>query len=290
MRRVLTTLILAGAVTLAGPTFAQRGGHAGGGHVGGFSGGGRGFGGGFGGSFSAPHAGSFSGFSPRGFSAPRMNFSPGYGFSPRPYAAYPQRGGQVARSPFGQLSAPAVRRGSYPGAADGRTWNGQPSHGGHPDGHRPDYNSHSRFTYSINTVPYYPYYAWPWFGGWPYFGNWDSSDYDSGADTGGAAAQSYAEPETAPAEEAEAQPLYQSYQPAAAPGIMPSAEPAVTIVYRDGHSQQIHNYALTQSALLLLDDASFGRTQQISLQEINLPATQQVNRAAGVDFKVPVKN
>jgi len=287
MQRVLTTLFLAGAIALTAPhsMYAQRGGGhgGGGGHVGGFSGGGRGFGG----SFSAPHYGSPSGFAPRGFQAPRMNFSPSSGFTARPYAAYPQRGGPVARSPFGQLSAPAVRRAPYPGAVNGRMGGGQSWHGEHSDGHRPPYRSYYSHTYSAYSAPLY---AVPWFGAWPYFGNWDTLDSDSDEDTGAAPAQSYAEPETAPAEEAEAQPLYQPYQPAAAPGIMPSAEPAVTIVYRDGHSQQIHNYALTQSALLLLDDASSGRTQQISLQEINLPATQQVNREAGVDFKIPVKN
>jgi hypothetical protein len=298
MRRVLTFLV-AGAMVLAVPQMmlAQRGGgHAGGGgHVGGFSGssGARGFSG----SFSAPHAGSFSGFAPRSFPAPRMNFSPGRmpsGFAARPYAGSPQRSWPVARSPFGQLSAPAVRRGPYPGVADDRTWNGQSWHGGHSDGHRPDYHSHSGFTYSISTVPYYPYYAWPWFGGWPYFGNWDSSDYDSGyvsgADTGGATAPSYAEPETAPAEEPESRPAYQPYQAEAAAYSAPAPEPALTIVYKDGRSQQVHNYALTQTTLVLLDDASSGRTQQVSLQEIDLSATEQANRAAGVDFRLPVRN
>jgi len=299
MRRVLTFLV-AGAMALAVPQvmLAQRGGGhgGGGGHAGGFSGGAgaRGFGGGFGGSFSAPHGGSFSGFAPRSFSAPRMGFSPGMrpsGFSTRPYAGYPQRSWPVARSPFGQLNAPAVRRGPYPGVADGRTSGGRSWHGGHSDGHRPDYHSHSRFTYSINTVPYYPYYAWPWYGGWPYFGNWDSSSYDSDSDTGAVTAQPYAEPESAPAEEeAEARPAYQPYQAEVATYAAPGPEPALTIVYKDGRSQQVHNYALTQSTLLLLDDASSGRTEQVSLQEIDLPATEQANRAAGVDFRVPVRN
>jgi hypothetical protein len=294
MRRVLTFLV-AGAMVLAVPQamLAQRGGGhgGGGGHVGGFSGGAGARG--FGGSFSAPHAGSFSGFAPRSFSAPRMGFSPGplgSGLSARPYAGYPQRSWPVARSPFGQLSAPAVRRGPYPGVADGRTWSGQPWHGGHSDGHRPDYHSHSGFTYSIRTAPYYPYYTWPWYGGLPYFGNWDSSDYDSGADTGAAAAQLYSEPETAPAEEPEERRAYQPYQAEVAANVAPGAEPALTIVYKDGRSQQVHNYALTQTTLLLLDDASSGRTQQVSLQEIDLSATERANRAAGVDFRLPVRN
>ena len=290
MRRTLAILVLAGALILAAPTFAQRGGHGGGGHVGGFSGGARGFGGFSGGSFSAPHAGSFSGFATRGFSTPRMNFSPGYGFSPRPYAAYPQRGWPVARSPFGQLSAPAARVGTRSGLPVNRSWGGESWRGEHSDGHRPPYHSHYSYSYSVYATPAY---AVPWFGAWPYFGNWDTlddNDYDSGADAAAAPAQSYSEPEPAPAEEAEARPQYQSYQAAVAPEAAPSPEPAVTIIYKDGHSQQVHNYALTRSSLLLLDDASSGRTLQVSVQEINLPATEQVNRAAGLDFRIPVEN
>lgn len=195
----------------------------------------------------------------------------------------------MARSPFGQLRAPAVRRGPYPGVANSRTWGGQSGQGGRSDGHRRDYHSHYGYGYG------YPVYAsslygWPWYGAWPYFGNWDDSGYDSDSDTSAAPAQSYAEPETVPEEEAEDRPAYQPYQPAFAPAVAPVPEPALTIVYKDGHSQQVHNYALTQTTLVLLDDASSGRAQQVSLQEINLPATEQANRAAGVDFRVPIRN
>jgi hypothetical protein len=282
----MLTFLVTGAMVLAAPQamHAQRGGHAGGGgHVGGFSGG----------SFSAPHGGSFSGSGMRAFPAPRMSFSPAQmpsGLTARPYTAYPQRSWPVARSPFGQLSAPAVRRGPYPGVGNNRAWNGQSWHGDHHDGYRPPYHPNSRFTYSINTAPFYPYYTWPWFGGWPYFGNWDSSGYDSDTETSAAPAQSYAEPVSAPAEESEARPAYRPYQAEVAPYVAPQSEPALTIVYKNGRSQQVHNYALTQTTLLLLDDASSGRTQQVSLQEIDLPATEQANRVAGVDFRLPVRN
>ena len=43
------------------------------------------------------------------------------------------------------------------------------------------------------------------------------------------------------------------------PAPPPPAEPALTIVYKDGHSQEVHNYAVTRtSLLLLLDEASTG--------------------------------
>jgi len=218
-----------------------------------------------------------------------MSSSPGSmrpGISARPYSTYPQRGLPVGRSPFGQLSAPTVRMGPHAGVQVNRNWSGQQWHGEHNDGHRPPYHSNYGHTYSVYSAPYYPPYAWPWFGGWPYFGNWDS-DYGFSSDTSAAPDQSYAQPEPAPEEEPQARPAYQSeIVPVGAPG----PEPALTIVYKDGHSQQVHNYVLTQTTLLLLDDASSGRTQQVSLQEVDLSATERANRAAGVDFRVPVRN
>jgi len=99
----------------------------------------------------------------------------------------------------------------------------------------------------------------------------------------------YSAPTQEPEAESEARPAYQPYQPEAPPAV-PSAEPALTVIYKDGHSQEVHNYAVTRTSLLLLDEASTGRTPEISLDEINLAATEQVNRASGVNFKVPVRN
>jgi hypothetical protein len=295
MRRVLTALVLAGAIAMFNPcaTHAQRGGgHAGGfggGHAGGFSGGGfaaHNFGGGF----AAPS----TGFAPHYFPAPHMSFSQGptgFSSSPHPYGSSP-----ATRSPFGQLSIPAVRRApypgayprAYPGAADSRGWTNQPNHGGYPDGH----GGHPyRTPYHSGVTLYSPYYAtgigwyWPW---WPYFGNWDSGDYYAPNTTAapGQTSDRYYAPETE--RQDTGRPGYQSEIAAGPAPAMP--EPVVTIIYKDGHSQQIHNYALTRTTLLMLDDASSGLTPQISLDEINLPATEQVNRAQGVNFSLPVKN
>src|ERR1700759_1408090 len=128
MRRVMTALVLAGTIALALPyaTYAQRGGggHAGGstggGDAGGFSGG---HGGGFsGGGFTAPHfAAPSGGFAPRTFSAPHMNFMPGpssAGYSRIAPSVRPYSGSTATRSPFGQLSMPAVRRAPYPGGGN----------------------------------------------------------------------------------------------------------------------------------------------------------------------------
>jgi hypothetical protein len=285
MRRALTSLFLTAAIVWVNShlMLAQRGGGHGssGGHASGFSSGGfgtRGFGSSFG--------GSYLGSTPRSFPAPRMNFQSGssaYNSYARPYAAYQQRSWPVARSPFGQLSAPTVSRAPYPGALGSRSWNGYPSHGGYPNGRRV-YRSSYGYGY---ISPFYSGLVTGWIAPWPYFGNWD--DISGTSDTGPAPDQSYAAEQQPPYEpENEAPMAYQAGYPSATE--TPASEPALTIVYKDGHSQQVHNYALTPTTLLLLDDAASGRTQQVSLEEINLPATQAANRAAGVDFSLPVRN
>jgi len=63
---------------------------------------------------------------------------------------------------------------------------------------------------------------------------------------------------------------------------------ALTLIFKDGHSQQIHNYAMTRTKIYVLDDAAAGRTLEIPLNTIDLQATEETNRQAGVDFSIPV--
>jgi hypothetical protein len=64
------------------------------------------------------------------------------------------------------------------------------------------------------------------------------------------------------------------------------AQPATTLVFKDGRpSLQVHNYALTASTLYALDGESH---QEIPLSLLNVPATIETNRAAGIDFALPV--
>jgi hypothetical protein len=58
----------------------------------------------------------------------------------------------------------------------------------------------------------------------------------------------------------------------------------VTVVYNDGRpSEQIYNYLITPTTLTVLDH----KYREIPLDKINLAATQETNRADGVDFRVP---
>jgi hypothetical protein len=63
-------------------------------------------------------------------------------------------------------------------------------------------------------------------------------------------------------------------------------QPATTLVFKDGRpSTQVHNYALTATTLYALDGES---RQEIPLSLLDVPATVAANRAAGVDFALPV--
>lgn len=186
----------------------------------------------------------------------------------------------------------------------GKSWNGQGWHGGNHDSH---HGYHPYYYHNYLYYPYYPY-VWPYYGNWglwPWgFSDWDSPSYDTQPQAAVQPDQSYA-PAADPEPEPEARPMYQPYQLEAQPAVpgqgvppltilYPAApeqvEPPLTIVYKDGHSQQVRNYALTRTSLLLLDEASIGRTPEIPLDEINLAVTEQINRAAGINFRVPVTN
>lgn len=219
----------------------------------------RGGGGARGGGFSGGHAG---GFSSRGFSG---GFS-GYGSAgrfvstvPRSFASTPfvSRGYQT---PYGTMRGGwPDRRGSY---------------------YRPPYRG----------VGVYPYYgvgnSWavlPWDIGYPDFSGWDTGSYQAQPDAAPA-------PEPAPQPDDDYRPEYQpgSYEMAATPPSEPlSPEPELTLIFRDGHQQPIRNYVLTQSSVIVLDQASSGRQQQIPLTELNLQATELAAQQAGLDFHPP---
>ena len=86
------------------------------------------------------------------------------------------------------------------------------------------------------------------------------------------------------------------YAPSAPPqgewGVRTAPDPApeediVTIVFKDGRpSEQIRNYALTRTTLYITGQ----HIREIPMDEIDLPATQQLNRASGIDFRLPERD
>jgi len=163
---------------------------------------------------------------------------------------------------------------------------GNPSHptGGDRDGrHRVRYPS------------VYAGYPWLSFGygvplayGLPYGGDPD--------DTGGPSPVSQQQADEPPVDYG-TEPPYPQVAANAAPSFRPPyqgqsqaapvhAQPATILIFKDGRPpEKVHNYALTASTLYALDGDT---RQEIPLAVLDVPATVETNRAAGVDFALPV--
>jgi hypothetical protein len=61
-----------------------------------------------------------------------------------------------------------------------------------------------------------------------------------------------------------------------------NAEPTV-LVFRDGHRQEVANYAIMGSTLFVLS----GPRSKIPIAELDVPATERVNQSRGIEFHVP---
>jgi len=261
MRRVLPVAILGALLAVVPAAIAQHGGSAG--HAGG----------GFHGGFSGGHA-SLGGF--------HSGFAGSGGF----------RGGFSMPRSYGRFTGSTSR--FYGGTAQYRAGYGAGAY-------RPEYQPGReiwgrRGHYHVRNTGYYGY------GGYPaYVNSWELLPWDLGYpddtddDTG--AAQPAAQPE--PEYESEPEGGYEpppdagyreDYAPApyeAAPQAPVTPEPELTLIYKDGHTQQVRNYALTQDALVDLDQADAGRVTHIPLASLNLPATEQAAQQAGLDFTPP---
>ena len=129
-------------------------------------------------------------------------------------------------------------------------------------------------------------------------GPYDVGPYDdgSGVAAGGYGPQGYGPgygpsdgpppiPYTAQGAEPEQQPEQASNAPIVITAGPLYNDDAVTLVFKDGRAPEtIHNYALTRTTLYVTD----GRSREIPVAALDLAATERVNRAAGVDFQLPV--
>lgn len=268
--RAAFSIAVLGALLAAAPgAFAQHaaGGHFGGGHAGGFSGGG------FHGGFSAPRSfGSVS--SPRSFGSFAAPSFRGFAGAPRSWAAprynlAPQRGGYAGYRPsFGAEN----RRGR-----------------GDRGRYRPTYRG-----YGYGGYPYPYANSWellPWDIGYPDFTGY-GDDSDAASPNYAQAQPSGEEPEPPPQEYEGYQPQYppmpyQAPAPQPAASTPPQQEPELTLIFKDGHSEVIRNYMITQQDVIVMDRAAAGRTPRIPLSALNLPATEQAARRNGLDFSRP---
>jgi hypothetical protein len=73
--------------------------------------------------------------------------------------------------------------------------------------------------------------------------------------------------------------------PAAATNAAPEpAQPATVLIFKDGHKQELGNYAIVGSSLF---DLTSGRRQKIALSDLDVPATVKANEDQGIDFTLP---
>jgi hypothetical protein len=62
------------------------------------------------------------------------------------------------------------------------------------------------------------------------------------------------------------------------------AQPSTVLVFKDGHQQEISNYAIVGATLYDLSD---GRSKKVQLADLDLTATVKENDQRGVEFQLP---
>lgn len=72
-------------------------------------------------------------------------------------------------------------------------------------------------------------------------------------------------------------------EPAAAP-VPDQPQPQTVLVFKDGHQQEVENYAIVGDTLY---DLSEGRRHKIPLSDLDLDSTVKQNDQRGIDFQVP---
>lgn len=198
----------------------------------------------------------------------------------------------VGPAPRYNMMAPVSRPGYAPTMGMERgNWNrgsGRRGSGHRGRGERGQYRS-GYYGYGGYSYPYY--YA----GSWELLpGDLDDSglsDDDTQSQPAAEAPQSQPEYEPGPdegyREDYAPPPRYEATAEPAAPPAPVAPEPKLTLIFKDGHTQQIHNYVLTSSTLVDLDEANSGRELQIPLSSLNLTATEQAAQEAGLEFSPP---
>lgn len=62
--------------------------------------------------------------------------------------------------------------------------------------------------------------------------------------------------------------------------------PITTLVFRDGHREDVSNYAIVDGTLWVFNEQ---RARKIPLNAVDVDATRSVNEARGVEFGAPRK-
>jgi hypothetical protein len=65
-----------------------------------------------------------------------------------------------------------------------------------------------------------------------------------------------------------------------------AAQPSTVLVFKDGHQQEVSNYAIIGATLYELSD---GRSKKVQLTDLDLTATVKENDQRGVAFQLPTR-
>jgi hypothetical protein len=140
----------------------------------------------------------------------------------------------------------------------------------------------------------------PFYGGY-YYAPFDYSVMDPGVDdtmeeqyaqpgptifdSHGVGGRDYAQPEPRPQDDYRAD-LNREREPEA-PAVqqLVADEPATVLVFKDGHQEEVANYAIIGATLYDLSD---GRAKKVELTDLDLTATVKQNDDRGLEFKLPV--
>jgi hypothetical protein len=282
MRRWLFIAALSAALLIT-PVWAQRGG---GGH-GGMSGG-----------------GGHAGFSGGG------GVAHGGGYAAHSGAAYGYRGSVgYARVPS---YAGAPRAGSY-WAGGARGWNGNQWHGNgygwrgngwhRPFPYRPYGFGYGRFGYPYWGFGYAGWAGYPWWGWYGGLG-WDYDDSYYGAGSYAPAyntpsypsyvyvtpgdsnydAQEQTQQEQIDSLNNEVTTLRAQQQQNLPQGKTTEIRAEAVLIYRDGHAEEVQNYAIVGKTIWVFDEA---RARKVPISQLDLPATKRDNEDRGINFVVP---
>jgi hypothetical protein len=124
---------------------------------------------------------------------------------------------------------------------------------------------------------YWPYYGWGW--DYPFFGDYDQGAYQQQPNQ---PVVIVVDPKSDEAQRSAPAPP-QAQAPAPPPAPAEEQEPTV-LVFRDGHKQEVKNYAIIGQ--MLWDFGAKG-THKIPLADLDLDTTRKLNDDRGVDFVLP---
>jgi hypothetical protein len=205
--------------------------------------------------------------------------------SPTPSHSNGLPSGPIAPRPGVRYPSLPIHEGPHPPAAAA----GPPHRTG--DGRRGgDYRNHTPYVYTgytwLNPLGYGSPVA---YGGLPYAGQDDAA---GGPQPGRQESNNVDQPPADYAPEPPGPQVADNAPPAFRPAYQGEAvdapvnpQPATRLIFKDGRLPvEIHNHALTANTLYALDGDS---RQEIPLSLLNVQATVEANRAAGVDFALP---